>query len=144
MRILMIDDEASASPDEFVAGGHMGYYQRALTSRDDWSLDVAQSASAAQQKIREANAPYHVIILDLSMPSGATGRQPTGSPEYSGVGVGKWIDGDCPDTKVVVLTSVTDMEVIKQVSELRVVKAVFFKHTCTPFMLRDALENLVS
>jgi CheY-like chemotaxis protein len=139
-RILFVDDEANPNPQEFVPGSYLTYYETMLTNFG-FTVDVAKNADEALELIdKHKSNPFGCLVVDLHMP---IGRQVADGAEYGGVWLSKKLQQEYPKLAVVILTNVTDPEVIDQLEPLEVVKVILFKHVCLPSTLLKVVQKVI-
>lgn len=143
-RILLVDDEANPDPTIFVRGNYLTYYEVALVEAG-FQVDVVQNDKEAMDRIKSLGQSYDLILLDLHFPTGTKPASPNPSKpdDYGGVLVAKWLHQFHRQTKVIVLTNVTDEKVTEELEKLDPIKCVLFKHLCTPFKLVSIIRRIL-
>ncbi|HIP93283.1 MAG TPA: response regulator [Desulfurobacteriaceae bacterium] len=66
-------------------------------------IDVALTGKEALEKLKKEK--YDVVFLDIIL------------PDISGLEILDFINTNCPDTKVIIITAVTDNNIIKKINE---------------------------
>lgn len=139
LRILFVDDEANPDPSESVLGNYMSFYEAELTE-EGHDVTVAQDFRSGVEALK-SSAVFDCAIIDLHMP----GKFIDASLDpMGGIELAQWIVLNRPLQRVIVLTNVTDQEVLDQIPSLSCVRLLLHKHLCRPSQLAACVRRVAS